>query len=372
MPNCIGDFMNTQEKKTKSALSEKIWARIKAILQERHISQIELTRLCEEHGYKVSQPEISKLYSGKLQLTLYQLSAFSEVLGISTDYLINEKEIYRRFQVTGQSLVVQPSDDIFHGYLGSYYTMIHSTSPFEDKVLYGKISFSPSKKGDVCEAYFELNTGERDTKGKPIIKIYRGQLIISKKMSVAYCILANEEIGEICMIEFRHRSFVIRKAECRVGLALSASSGESKVPVVQKILLSRYPITEEIQQKILPFLKIESEDVLIRTGDLLALAEKNKLNFNFSALADECEADEYLLIDEKAIRKVNRKLNRYEMAEIMCLIKEASSGEYLVTVSEQDDGSAFNVIEHEVRKLSPEPAYIIKKGKGKSDDFRNG
>lgn len=76
--------------KTKQEVSEKIWNRIKSILKEREISQLQLGKICMEHGYSVSQSEISRLHTGKVPLTLYQLIAFAEVLEIPASWFLDE------------------------------------------------------------------------------------------------------------------------------------------------------------------------------------------------------------------------------------------------------------------------------------------
>lgn len=340
---------DNEKMKTKNELSENAWKRIRKLIEERHISQVELQRMCREQGYRISQPEISKLFSGKLQINLYQISAFAEALGVSTDYLIYEKEMFHRLHVDGSAFLTDPANDAFDGYRGDYYVVFHNTSPFDQNVLHGKLSFSISPKKDICQALFELDSGEMDDQGLPIIKRYQGQLLISKRLSVAYCILVNDRIGEISMIEFRHRSFLIKQAECRLGLVLTTAAGENKRPVTHRIFLSRTPIDEETLSKVLPYLKQEPEEILISVNDLeTVIKECDSIKYNLRSFLESNEKETFILLDERMIRNKNRRLNRFEIAEIMSALKKYSVGQYNLALSEKDDNTTYDLMRSQI------------------------
>lgn len=330
------------ELKTKAGLSNEIWDRVKNVIKERNISQINLHKMCMEQGFQVSQPEISKLFSGKLQLTLYQLTAFSEVLKLAPDYLLTGRERFHGFSLDDSAFVLNPFDDAFGGYLGSYNTVFFSTSPYEEKLMHGNLSFRPSDDGDICEAEFILDTGETDGKKHSLKKKYKGQLIISRRLGVAYCILVNNKMGEFSVIEFRHRSFLIRQAECRLGLVLTTASGETKVPIVHKIFLSRRELDGFTISKVSEFLKMEAGEMIISRSSLKILAEN--MPYNLKAVMESAETEEYVVLDEMSIRKKNKKLSRREMAEIICKIKEKSIGDFTVRLTENDDEKVFELM----------------------------
>lgn len=333
-----------QNVKTKAEVTERVWKRMKAVLDERGISQTALLRMCEAQGYKISQPELSRLFSGKLHLNLYQMIAFSDVLETAADRFINEDSIFRKLHVSGKSFITNPCDEAFSGYLGSYHTIFCSTSPFENnRVLRGKLDFCPVVRGDICEASFWLDTGEKDLRGNAIIKYYQGQLIISRKIGVAYCVLSNEQIGELNMIEFRHRNFLVKQAECRLGLVLTAAAGEKKNPVCQRMFLSRIRISDESLSKFIPFLKQESEEVWIRKQDLLLMKREEYPQLNIEDLLNKCESDEYILVDEKTLRK-GRRLSRVEVAELFSAIKSISFNSFLASLEEEDDSRIYSLL----------------------------
>lgn len=334
--------MSTQKSKTKEEISGFAWERIRKILEERHISQVKLRNMCLKKGYRISQPDISKLYSGKISLSLYQLVAFSEVLDISIDYLVNGRSQYGRFQTRGERFIRNPSDDAFKGYLGTFHTVFCSTSPFEEnRIVRGKIHFRLSKDKDICETVFELDAGEKNN-GKPIIKYYYGQLIISR-MGVAYCILANDKIGEIGMIEFRHRDFLINQVESRLGLALTTTAGGKRDPVIHQILLSRYYIRDSELHRITPYLKLEDKDqCLIKKKNVMDCFEE--CNIEISKLEATSDTEEYMLIDQKILPMINRRLSRSQIAEIEGMLKAMSYSGYHNTIDEEADDAVFDIL----------------------------
>ena len=120
---------------TKKDLSNEVWGRVKGILRSRKISQVRLSELCKEQGYQISQPEISRLNSGDGQLTMYQLVGVSKALNMSVDQMIYPDNLHTNFQVVGGAFITDPDDASFAGYMGTYYTIFHSTEMYSDKFL---------------------------------------------------------------------------------------------------------------------------------------------------------------------------------------------------------------------------------------------
>lgn len=337
---------------SKSEVSDEIWGRVKVILETRGISQINLEKLCAEQGFRVTQPEISRLNSGNSQLTLYQLIGVSKALKIPVEQLINPQALAVDFQSAGGAFITDPDHAEFEGYKGKFYTVFHSTNSYSEKFLYGELNFGKDNISHICRADFELNTGELDSKKKPISKRYGGQLLISGRMGVGYCILYNERMGEICNLAFRHRAFFVKEVQCRLGLVLTVSAGEVKRPAVHRIFLSRYPISEDILSKISPILKLDSNhnEVLVSCRVLKEL-EKECIypNFDFNALIEKSFMEDYVLVDEASIRAVNRRLSNYEVREILSSIKDGC-GSFTSYLNEADDSYTYDILQRFDRK----------------------
>lgn len=334
-----------QKIRNKSELSNEVWERIKKVLKSRKISQVQLEKLCLDNGYRVKQPEISKLYSGSIQLTLYHLIAFSEALDIPVTKFLYEDGMISGFRLNRTAFASDPSDDIFKGYFGNYEIMLHSTSPFEEKLLFGRLTFTPNEKEKRCEARFYLDTGEKSPKGQPIYKKYEGILLISQKLSAGYVLLVNGQIGEINLIVFRHRNFLVKDLQCRMGMALTVAAGEARLPVAQKVFISRKKITDQMVKEISPFLRMEpSGEVIIGRADL---KEWKKHVKDTEINIDEVDMNELVSISEMVVHYKNRKMNRGQLANLFASLKASASfpayNGYLVSISEEEDNWTYEL-----------------------------
>lgn len=311
-------------------------------LQRRHMSQAQFLIKCEQLGYHLTQPELSKLLSGKAPVTLYQVTAFAKVFGTSVEQLVTGREGTERIlNIHGKAFITDPQDEAYNGYMGTYYALLHSTSPFEANWLSGKLTFSPSDGlNEFCSAIFELDTGERDKRDQSIIKRYKGELIISRWLGAAYCLLLNESIGELSIIQFRHRNFFVKQVECRMGLVLTTSAGESKLPTAEKIFLSRERLSEKEYSQIQPYLKFTEEELVIAGKDLEKLAS-SFTDIEFTTLKEEGRATEYFLLDERTLRGKGVSVNRQERAQLIREVRERAVAPWLYCISEREDSLVY-------------------------------
>ena len=333
----------------KKEFRENVREHISLLMKRKNISQVALLNRCKEEGFSISQPELSKLLSGKTPVTLYQMTAFARAFGVSVDELIYGSEHHEIFRLKGKNFVTNPGDEAYKGYLGTYYTMTKATSSAEEKWLFGKLTFETTEEREpICRARFELDTGNRDYKGRKISKEYEGQLIISKKLHVGYCILINEMIGEISCIEFRNRNFILGQLECRIGLALTTTAGEEKIPVVEKIFLSRCPFSQEYFSIMAPLMKFVDEDVLIAKKDLEEIQNRfSSCRIDTGALGN---IKEYEVLDEQLLRKKYKELDRKEWTLFLSMIREKALAPYLLSLNEREDSLSYDIEQTMARK----------------------
>lgn len=340
---CI--FLNNQELvgMEKKEFRENIRKNLQRILKQRRMSQVQLQKECEKHGYQISQPELSKALAGKTPVTLYQLSAFAKVFDLSMDQLINGEKVKQSVMLDGGPMfVTDPSDKAYNGYLGTFHVLLHSTSTPDDKWHVGILKLEASDDPEMfCKAFFDLNTDVKDSRGRDIIKHYTGQFIISVGLGAAYCVLVNKEIGELAFMEFRYRNFFIKQMECRLGFLLSTASGEQKLPVVQKIMLSRSAFSDEKLRFFKPYLKMMDDETIVLKSDLQFLREKYAdFRIDFSAVD---ESEPCYVLNEKGIRGKNRSVSRTEIAAVVSSIRALSLAPYLLHISEREDSLLYDI-----------------------------
>lgn len=232
-----GGFMSEKAYVKKDFL-DAVRLRIMDEIKKKGLLQKELLELCQKHGYSISQSRLSKLQNGKTVITLYELSAFCAVLGISLNDCVWGSTLESTQELSKTVYAVNPKyDEAFKGYLGLFHVFFFSTDPYEEKLLFGKMNFY--EQHGKCMVEFILDTGVKGEEGDTVKKSYMGQMFISKSLGMAYSILVNNIIGDVAFIEFKHRNFYVREVRSRIGMVLTTSAGNNKMPVMHRILLVR-------------------------------------------------------------------------------------------------------------------------------------
>lgn len=330
---------------------EEVLRQLRKALQEqirrKNISQSELVNLCHEKGYDIRQPELSKLINGKTSLNLYQYVALCDVLELETSVAVKgQREVAGAIGLQNRSLDVHPDSDAFNGFLGRYSCFFFSTDRYGHKLHRAELILEKSKDGQYCRAGFELPLeDELNGKGYNSSKKYEGQLIIGRNVGTGYCILEGVNVPEISVIAFRHRSFLVKHAECRIALALTTSSGEVKAPTCHKMfMVFGEAVDADDLKDILPYMNFYPDhDILIsqeemeklyagEAGELLKSACKNLMPVP------------YYEVGEELLRKGNKAASRKDIALAMARILEKGDLLHMVQVMESDDSRAFELL----------------------------
>lgn len=243
-------------------------------LKKRKIKQIQLIRLCREAGVAISQPDISKLYSGKKALNMHQFAVICKVLKMPMETFVWTDSERRRedFCSLSHSSMLHDAGRELAYYAGKYYFYYLSTASGEDKILKGELLIE--EKGGFYVSNLILDTGAADRQGTKIFKKYVGRILVSSSLGAAYLIFKNEAIGEICTVCFRHRKYSVKSLECRVGLALTMSAGEEKVPTAHRCLLLYEEISEDQIDELRPWLNLIHDNISIEKDTLQRFLEE--------------------------------------------------------------------------------------------------
>lgn len=303
--------------------------RILALSEQKGLKQIDLAARSN-----IGQSSLSKILKREIRLTLQHIFKISKALDITPEALLslnNDNLIpssssfekgYKPCYETGmineqylneQILIRDKNHPAFNGIKNnSFYIYLHSTITSETFLLNGEITFDATTS-PFCQAKMILDTGKIDSNGKPIKKKYSGELIISLTMGTCYCILTNTDIGEICLINFRHIYLFNHDLECRVGTISSSSSGGNRLPVIQRILISKTPLhvsgndisdLEFVQGQ----LRLNNSKILISKNDLESLQKKYVNNTALSEFFENFKRltplEEYYLLDEANMKNI--------------------------------------------------------------------
>lgn len=337
---------------------KEVAGRILEEMKKKGMKQTQFISRCAELGIKISQPDISKILSGKKAPNLYQLAAFGRGLGVSTDYLLFGQETVREdFCDPHHSEYLSDGSSGKAGseYEGTFRLMFISTAQAEDKVLKGVLTISKEKK--VYEAKLKLDTGEQDFQGERLYKEYAGRFLLSSSMGAAYILLKSEKVGEISMICVRHRNYLLKEVECRLGLFLTASAGDVKEPVAGRVLLFRDALldcSDKILNRLRPWLlltdgmlKIEKD----RVGKIMQEWPDDLTEFKdvFSQNLERWKPRQYYEVSAEMLRR-QLPMNRQQFVNFLGFLYENSQTAVNVRVTTAEDQKAYE----EIRSLKKE------------------
>lgn len=330
-----------------SGFEKEITERVVSELKKRKIKQVQLLTLCKKIDMPISQPDISKLYSGKKEFNLYQLSAVCKALKMPMDYFVWEEDKHREdFCDTHNSKFLHDSGTELECYAGRYHFYYLSTAAGEDKILKGKLNIVEDE--DFMRACLDLDTGEKDREGKRIIKKYSGRILVSSALGAAYLIFKNESIGEICMVCLRHRNYSVKDMECRIGLALVMGAGESKEPTVHRSLLIRQELDDEQLEELRPWLHLIYDNICIERDNLNALLVKGKELYpeygnQIIRIGDYTSGDMVSFSVEGLRRQL--RMGRKEFVDFLSMLYQKADVEKNYKISQADDIQLYEKLE---------------------------
>ena len=296
----------------------RISMRIKNVMKSRDINQAELIALAGNHGYIIRQSTLSKILSDSTCMSIISVVQIANTLGIDLNDLFSESNSLevRNYRDTSsadvpKNLIRRADSQEMRPYLNSYYTYFFPTKSSDEGILTGRLQFTHSDDKSKCLAHFSFETGKRDIQNNPIKKEYEGELIISRNMSAAYCVLTNETIGEISYILFNYIPIIYEELKCRVALVLTSSAGASRIPTVHRMIISRDEINPADMDILKGQLYLNESEILISESGLERFLSDERLDSSF--IEYFCKAGQdakflglspvpYYLFDEAIIR----------------------------------------------------------------------
>lgn len=338
------------EKIEKEQMNRRILMEIKRTMEKSNIKQKDLLNLCKEKGYNISQPELSRILANKVVLTLYPCLAICDVLGI--DILrIQHPEKKNKFELSKEMFVTDPNRPELENYLGGYEVLFYTTDVRENKLLNGRLELTSKGKEEYayCSAAFKLDTKDTDMRGEPIYKRYQGQFLVSPQMGVGYLFLVNNKVGEICTVEFRHRTFFFKQVECRLGLVLTTSTGEKKVPAVHKMVIYRGRLEQTQEEELVHMLKLDNTEMHVDAAVLKNMGRTTEEREFFEKLSDMLPQTSYYTIDGAMLKSVDRKLSHVQISSLFSLLRHYSEDRYTMRLDDIEDEMLFELIRYNKR-----------------------
>lgn len=325
----------------------KITRRLKKVIERQGLSQKEIVERCASMGVKMTQGALSKLLNYEAlydvqskqrntNLSLAHIVCICKVLSLDLSAILDldlenmELDALLDAPVRGesghkavrQSLVSNPDEYEFTGYVGEYKTYFYPTISGENKILTGVLSLKRNDGNDSCSARLELDTNQKDRTGKPIIKKYYGRFLISPHQRAGYCILRNDKLGEINMLVLSHQQFNNQELMCKLAACITTSAGGNQRPTLHRVLISRHALNAQELETIKPQLLLNTDEIQIETSVYEAIQDQLPQAVQ-DLVAKMVKPRSFYCINESMI--VNTVDGQREKAEAICLLREHST-----------------------------------------------
>lgn len=333
--------------------------RIVKELKRRNVRQVELLTLCKEVGMPISQPDISRIFSGKKTLSLYQCAAVCKALDMPMDFFVWGEEGGREdFCNPHHAESLHDAGKELTCYNGEYYFYYLSTASGEDKILKGRLQIYQKKEfGEIC---LRINTGLKNHREEWIYKEYSGRILVSTSLGVAYLILKSEKIGEICMLCLRHRNYNIQGMECRIALALTTSAGDAKEPAIHRALLLREGLSDEQAELLRPWLRLTGDNICIEKSQLAMILEEASSRYpeyaqQIARVESYAVPREVVDLSAEVLRR-QLPMKRDEFADFLTLLYDKAITFRNYKISASDDLRLYEKVEA-TRNLEEDNAF---------------
>ena len=270
---------------------ETVRLRLNAAFDKAGLSQADLLRKIKQNGHSFSQSSLSKLLKDGVGLTkIDNILVIAQALNIDlnsllspesfVDVRLNDAPSFSATKVQEHSNLIRRADDSnVIPYLTTYHVYFFPTISDEHKILSGELTFSPSSDMSQCIATMVLKTGKKSRDGHSNEKKYSGRMVVSKILNTVYCTLESDVLGEVSHISFRTRYFTSDKLyDCGLALAMTVCAGDTRLPTVHRLILSRKEIPNDCLEQIQGQLNLNSSNILISEENLKMLVNTKQLN----------------------------------------------------------------------------------------------
>lgn len=344
---------------SKKAYYQLIASRIRYVMEKLDIKQTDLLTIASNKGFSLKQSTLSKMLSpdcsnmaltnivdiaNALDLNLNELLSYDDSTKITIPKNFNKK--------TNESLLIHRADSVqMRAYINSFNTYFFPTKSSDHRILKGHLRFYPSSDNSKCLAQFSFKTGKFDDNNVPIEKKYDGELILSPTMSVAYCFLKNDEIGEISFLLFKYIPILYEKLICRVALVLTSSAGDHRMPTVHRMIFTEQKLDDNSIHLLQGQLYLNESEILISDMGLEKFMSDPLLDESFRKYFNRSDSDTkfaglspvpYYRFDESVIRE--SFLEPKVKIDAINLIRQYSTAPKYNKIGDKSDEIIYNFL----------------------------
>lgn len=226
----------------------------------------------DKYDIEINQGNLSKSLAEEGKLDILTISLLCEWLNVDMqEVLWKEKAVSKGiidncgFSNLKKSFIMTNETKEFEKYKGTYYCYFYPTVSGEKELICGKMEVTECYYTKQCNVSIEINTNTvQEDEQKPYIKKYNGNMILSEKKQVCYCIVSNDDLGECNLIMFRHIKPNNKRYIGGMAAVLTISAGGTNVPTLHRMLISQKEILGEKRDLIVGNLYLNWSKILVK------------------------------------------------------------------------------------------------------------
>ncbi len=324
-----------------------------------NMSQAAFCRKAEAMGIKISESTMTNLRKG-VQISGASIKNILTVLGLTrSEFYMEidredepEKESEKTSSYRG-GFITDKNDPAYNGYTGYFHVYFFHTQKEREDLLHGILHLSDEvNENGFFNASLILYTGSVSSDNKLMEKHYKGGYIISKPMLSVYCYLEDEDFGEISFIVFDH--FHIRKEtlHCKLGSAITVSSGVQKIPTLHRIMLCRKELTGEQTKIIRGQLRLNSPKIILTKQKYKELQESRQLSEAFQdKLRDSVRLESFYVVQESSL--ISEESGGLDFEKSLSILKDYSIAPQYNKVGRRSNLQVFELYRQLTSVLQP-------------------
>lgn len=277
-------------KDLKAKYYRTISMRLKSALETSGMKQADILTAAESLGFSLRQSSLSKAFNNDgSSISVLTLSEIAQILKIDMNDLLSfssetKMKVKENLNDTSaranNEFITNPTDFKMRAYLNSYHIWFFPTKSADNKLLKGNMSIYASDDNQKTLVRLSFKTGKSNSEGE-ITKEYYGSLIISPIMSAAYCLLQNDEIGEISFVLFSFIPVLYEKHRSSIALVLTSCAGGKRLPTAHRMIMSIDDIPDEKMDILKGQLYLNDSEILISEERMAAFLKDKRLSNEF-------------------------------------------------------------------------------------------
>lgn len=251
---------------------------IKEYISVQNISQEKVCEKCLSKGHKIAQGSISNMFQKPTSTTLSTLLKVCDGLDLNLLDIFNHVYRSQNSESNQGKFIYDINDDAYNGYKNTFHIYFLPTIDNNGMLQHhGTLDLNDLQNTGECHAQLKLDTGEKNNDGSPFIKIYTGQLVVSK-LGCAYINLISDKYGDMWFLVINHDYLNQKPLICTLANAVTASSGRVRYPTLHRAILSREELDDNVLSYIRGFLRLSSDEILISSEQFNAFLENVPLS----------------------------------------------------------------------------------------------